>query len=177
MKIRYLLLTVILGSTISWAADAAAKKTGKAMAVATVAGLGTNTTVRGTIKFTQEAKGVRVNGTIEGLPPGEHGFHIHEKGDCSSADGMSAGGHFNPHKAEHGGPSSEHHHSGDFGNIKANDKGVAKINEVFDWLSLSGDDSIIGRAVIVHAKADDLKSQPAGNAGGRIGCGVISVPK
>lgn len=172
-----LLIVGIAAALCASGAEPGAKPRGKKqMAVATIGGLGTNT-VKGTVKFIQEKDGVRVSANISGLTPGAHGFHIHEKGDCNSPDGMSAGGHFNPGKQEHGGPHSEHHHGGDFGNLEADKNGVAKIDEVFSWLSMSGPDSIVGRAVIVHAKADDLKSQPAGNAGGRIGCGVIQIPK
>jgi Cu-Zn family superoxide dismutase len=144
----------------------------KPAAVAVISPLGTNS-VHGTINFVQDGEAVRVQGTLEGLSPGLHGFHIHEKGDCSAKDGSSAGPHFNPTKAPHGGPTSAQHHAGDFGNIEANGSGVAKINNVFTWLSLHGENSIIGRGLIVHANPDDMQSQPAGNAGGRIGCGVI----
>ena len=112
--------------------------------------------------------------TFEGLTPGRHGFHIHEKGDCSSPDFNSAGGHFNPAAMPHGSPTDPQHHAGDFGNLEANQDGIARYERVFNWLSFKGTNSIIGRAVIVHAKADDLKTQPTGNAGGRQACGVIS---
>ena len=146
----------------------------KLAAVAVINPLGTNT-VHGTVNFTQEPEGVRVLGTIEGLSPGLHGVHIHEKGDCSASDGSSAGSHFNPGHAVHGGPNSTQHHLGDFGNLEANGSGVAKISYFFTRLSLHGDNSIIGRGLIVHANPDDLQSQPAGNAGGRIGCAVIQM--
>ncbi len=134
---------------------------------------GANGKVRGTVTFREETEGVRVTASIEGLAPGLHGFHIHEKGDCSAADFSSAGPHFNPTAGMHGSPTDPQHHSGDFGNIEANAQGVARYERVFGWLTFKGTNSIIGHAVIVHEKADDLKSQPAGNAGARLACGVI----
>jgi Cu-Zn family superoxide dismutase len=133
-----------------------------------------NGNVRGTITFREETEGVRVTASVEGLTPGMHGFHIHEKGDCSAADFTSAGPHFNPMQMPHGSPTDPQHHSGDFGNLEANAQGIARYERVFNWLSFKGTNSIVGRAVIVHEKADDLKSQPAGNAGARLACGVIT---
>ncbi len=129
--------------------------------------------VTGTITFTKTADGVRIVADVEGLSKGKHGFHIHEFGDCSSKDGSSAGGHFNPHSKDHGAPHDTDRHSGDMGNIDANEKGVGHLEYVDKTISLTGDDSIIGKSVIVHANEDDLKSQPTGNAGGRIACGII----
>jgi superoxide dismutase, Cu-Zn family len=131
----------------------------------------------GEVTFTKVEGGVRVVGEIRGLTPGEHGFHIHEFGDVSSPDAMSAGGHFNPDKAEHSGPHADKRHVGDLGNIKAGEDGVAKVMVKDKMLSLSGPHSIVGRSVIVHAKADDLKSQPSGDAGGRVACGVVGIAK
>ena len=132
-----------------------------------------NGQVKGQVTFVQEDEGVRVTANIEGLTPGKHGFHIHEKGDCSAPDFSSAGGHFNPGHTQHGAPTDPMHHGGDFGNIEANDQGVARFERVFNWLSMSGTNSILNHAVIVHDKPDDLKTQPTGNAGGRVACGVI----
>ncbi|WP_406698177.1 superoxide dismutase family protein [Singulisphaera sp. Ch08] len=133
--------------------------------------------VHGKITFTQTPKGILVEGTVEGLTPGPHGFHVHEFGDCSSDDAMSAGGHFNPTNMPHAGPHDTKRHVGDLGNIEANDKGVAKIELLDSAISFSGAHSIIGRGLIVHAKADDLKSPPAGAAGDRVACGVVGVAK
>jgi Cu-Zn family superoxide dismutase len=127
----------------------------------------------GTVTFTAADKGVRVVANISGLSPGEHGFHIHEKGDCSAADASSAGEHFNPTGAPHGGPDSDQHHVGDLGNITADSSGSATLDRVFSYLTLEGDTSIIGRAVVVHSGRDDLTSQPSGDAGTRVACGVI----
>jgi Cu-Zn family superoxide dismutase len=133
--------------------------------------------VHGTVTFTLTDKGIRVQGKITGLTPGKHGFHIHEFGDTSSPDGMSAGGHFNPHKMEHAAPTATKRHVGDLGNLEANDEGEATYDIVDPALKFSGDASILGRGLVVHEKADDLKTQPTGNAGGRIGVGVIGVAK
>jgi superoxide dismutase, Cu-Zn family len=129
----------------------------------------------GQLTFRQENGFVRVRGEIEGLTPGVHGMHIHEVGDCSAPDGSSAGAHFAPHDAIHGAPSQSAglHHAGDLGNIVANEEGIASVDVIDDTLTLDGDSGLIGRAIIVHAKADDLVSQPSGNSGDRIACGVI----
>ncbi len=133
--------------------------------------------VMGKIVFTQEDGFVTITGEITGMPPGEHAFHVHEFGDCSSDDGMSAGGHFNPDKKPHGGPHDAERHVGDLGNVKADEEGNVKLNIKDEMIKLSGPHSVIGRALIVHAGVDDLKSQPAGNAGARIACGVIGIAK
>jgi Cu-Zn family superoxide dismutase len=132
--------------------------------------------VTGTVTFTKSGDDVEVTGDIQNLTPGKHGFHIHEKGDCSAADASSAGGHFNPTHQHHGGPTTAEHHTGDLGNIEADKSGTAHIH----WkgkMSLTGADSIIGKSVVVHEKDDDLKTDPAGNSGARIGCGVIEAAK
>jgi superoxide dismutase, Cu-Zn family len=128
--------------------------------------------VAGTIFLKQEKGYVSVTGEVTGLKPGKHGFHIHMFGDLRAPDGMSAGGHYNPHGAPHGSPESKEHHEGDLGNIEANSQGVAKINVKAGDLEL---DEVVGRTVVVHGDADDLKSQPAGNAGPRIALGVIGI--
>jgi Cu-Zn family superoxide dismutase len=136
-----------------------------------------NSTVTGTITFEQHNDGMHVTGTIGNLTPGKHGFHIHEYGDGSCSDGMCTGDHFNPTKAPHGGRDSEHRHAGDFGNVEADQNGVATVDFVDKGLQLNGSHSILGRALIVHAGEDDLVSQPSGNSGARIGCGVIGSAK
>jgi Cu-Zn family superoxide dismutase len=100
---------------------------------------------------------------------------VHQFGDCSAPDATSAGGHFNPSDHPHGAPDADERHAGDMGNIEANDQGVATLDYVDKVMKLDGPGSIIGHAVIVHEKADDLKSQPTGDAGGRIACGVVGV--
>jgi Cu-Zn family superoxide dismutase len=121
--------------------------------------------------------GLRVKGEIRGLTPGMHGFHVHEYGDCTDTAAVSAGGHFNPGNTTHGDPMAAHHHAGDLGNIEADTAGVARIDRVYAGLSLRGENSVAGRSFVVHAKDDDLKSQPAGNSGNRIGCGVVGLSK
>lgn len=128
--------------------------------------------VTGFIVFTKAGDAVTASGFIQNLTPGKHGLHIHENGDCSAADAASAGAHFNPTHQHHGGPTTAEHHAGDLGNIEADASGNARVN----WtgkLSLDGDDSIIGKSVVVHEKEDDLKTDPAGSSGPRIACGVI----
>lgn len=127
----------------------------------------------GTVRFTAVDRGVRVTADISGLAPGRHGFHVHAKGDCSAPDASSAGGHYNPQGVEHGAPGDEVHHVGDLGNIEANDQGRATLEQDFAFLSLAGENSIVGRAFVVHSGADDFESQPSGDAGSRVACGVI----
>jgi superoxide dismutase, Cu-Zn family len=142
-------------------------------ATATVAPTKGNQTA-GTVNFVQRGSVVYVDAHINGLSPGLHGFHIHEKGDCR-ADGGNAGGHFNPAGAAHAGPEGNPRHAGDLGNLNADANGVAVYHAQVSGITLgTGSDSIVGRAVIVHANVDDLRSQPSGNTGGRIGCGLIS---
>jgi Cu-Zn family superoxide dismutase len=133
--------------------------------------------VRGTVHFYETSKGVRVVANISGLKPGLHGFHIHDKGDCSAPDASSAGGHFNPGGMKHGGPNDAQRHAGDFGNITADASGKATFKTVDSHIGFDGPNSIIGRGVIVHANPDDLVSQTPtpGNAGPRVACAVIKV--
>ena len=133
--------------------------------------------VSGTITFTQNEKGVRVVADLQGLSKGKHGFHIHEFGDCNSPDGMSAGGHYNPEGKSHGAPMDMSRHMGDMGNIEADKSGKAHLEYTDAMIKLNGPNSIVGKSVIVHKGADDLKSQPAGNAGPRVACGVIEAAK
>jgi len=131
----------------------------------------------GTINFITTDSGIKVIGNIQGLTKGKHGIHIHECGDCIAADGSSAGGHFNPMGENHGGPMDMNRHEGDMGNIMANDSGKAHIEYFDKMLSLEGDNSIIGRSVIIHKSEDDFKTQPTGNSGARVACGVIGISK
>ena len=131
--------------------------------------------VQGEIRFTQVGPNrVRVSGEVSGHQAGLRAFHIHEKGDCSAPDAMSAGGHFNPHGAKHG-PTPAVGHVGDMGNLAFSDAGRATVDVTYQGLTLdpNAPNGIIGRAVVVHAGTDDLKTDPTGNAGGRVACGVI----
>lgn len=142
------------------------------VATASLAPLG-GSNVRGDITFTQVGDVVRVTGIVSGHSDGPKGFHIHEKGDCSDPKGMSAGGHFNPGKHKHGGPYDPDRHAGDLGNVTFKG-GIAKVSFTVGDISVStAANGIIGKAVIVHAQPDDLKTDPTGNAGGRVACGVI----
>ena len=133
--------------------------------------------VKGTVHFKKEAGGVHVTGAFSGLTAGAHGFHIHEFGDCSAPDFTSAGGHFNPAASPHGAPTDAKRHEGDMGNINATPDGNATIDYVDPNLGFDGAPSVIGRGVIVHANPDDFKTQPTGNAGGRVACGVSGIAK
>lgn len=133
-------------------------------------------TAQGTVRFVQLADGgVRVNVNLTGVPPGVHGFHVHENGNCGD-NGNAAGGHFNPTATSHGAPQADPHHAGDFGNVTADDNG--RVQNEFTTRSITveaGANSVVGRAVILHANPDDLTTQPTGNAGGRIACGVVNA--
>ena len=133
-------------------------------------------TAAGTVFFSQEGGDVVMRGRITGLVPNqEHGFHVHEKGDCSSDDAMSAGGHLNPDGKRHGPPTGEHH-AGDVPSIKADPSGVATVRtRVAGTLLGSGAGDIAGKALVVHASPDDYTTQPTGNSGARIACGVIGI--
>ncbi|MBD5780109.1 superoxide dismutase family protein [Pelagicoccus sp. NFK12] len=128
----------------------------------------------GIVTFVQERDGIRIIADVRNLSVnGRHGFHIHETGDCSAPDASSAGGHFNPSGEAHAGPMADKRHVGDLGNLESSEAGGAMYVRVDEHIRFEGENSIIGKAVVVHAKADDFKSQPSGAAGPRIACGVI----
>lgn len=125
----------------------------------------------GEVYFHEEGGALIIAGHLEGLAPGsKHGFHIHKFGDLSQADATSAGGHFAPQGHPHGAPDAAQHHAGDLGNVTADQNGEVDVKIRADWLTLK---DIMGRCLVLHAEADDLKSQPSGDAGPRIGAGVI----
>src|SRR4051812_45331619 len=126
----------------------------------------------GRVVFTQRLHTTHIDVMMQGLTPGKHGIHIHERGDCGNS-GKNAGEHFNPQVHEHGKAAHEESPLGDLGNITADKDGRASLSLDDPYLSLEGADSILGRAVVVHADPDDLKTQPSGNSGSRIACGVI----
>ncbi len=178
MKIRFLvscipLLFVVTAAEgqMNHAAHSASEPT-KAIAVLNPT---KGSSVSGIVTFEKTGTGVRVMARISGLTPGKHGFHIHEYGDCSADNGTSAGGHFNPTGMPHSGPLMEKRHVGDMGNLEADKDGNAKLDYIDPMITLTGPHAVIGYGVIVHEKADDLKSQPTGDAGGRLACGVIGV--
>lgn len=132
--------------------------------------------LKGMIHFTEEGGKMKIETMVEGLKTGPHGFHIHETGDCSSADFASAGGHFNPSQAQHGALEAHHRHAGDLGNLVADKNKKANSTIFVDGITLKpGTNNIIGKSVIIHQDPDDLKSQPTGNSGKRIACGVIEA--
>jgi superoxide dismutase, Cu-Zn family len=144
-------------------------------ATATLAPTTGNSTA-GTVRFVQASDKVQVSGEIRGLKPGaEHGFHVHEKGDCGSGDGMSAGGHFNPSGTPHGRHGAAAHHAGDLQSLRADASGVARFS--FDTTAIrvgSGTNDAVGRGLIVHRDPDDFTTQPTGNSGPRLACAVIA---
>jgi len=131
---------------------------------------------KGQVRFYKVDGGVRVIASIEGLTPGKHGFHVHEKGDCSAPDATSAGGHFNPTGSPHGAPTAAPtaRHAGDLGNLEADANGKANYDRVDSMLVY---ESLSGLSILVHAGEDDFVTQPSGNSGARVGCGVIEPAK
>uniref|UniRef100_A1Z3C5 Superoxide dismutase [Cu-Zn] n=1 Tax=Euphorbia characias TaxID=3991 RepID=A1Z3C5_EUPCH len=150
--------------------------------VKAVAVLGSSDGVKGTVFFTQEGDGpTTVTGSLSGLKPGLHGFHVHALGDTTNGC-MSTGPHFNPESKEHGAPDDETRHAGDLGNITVGDDGTANFTIIDKQIPLTGSNSVVvGRAVVVHADPDDLGkgghelSKSTGNAGGRVACGIIGL--
>jgi Cu-Zn family superoxide dismutase len=157
-------------------ATVAAAEVGKE-AVADIHGAGdAHDKINGKATFTQEGTGVKIVVNVEGLTPGKHGIHIHEKPDLSDPKLMSAGGHFNPDGASHrhAGPTDAVRHAGDLGNIEIDDKGHGHLELTDDALAIEGARGVVGHSIIIHEKEDDLKTQqPPGNAGGRVAGGVI----
>lgn len=133
-------------------------------------------TVFGTVQFSKSGNKVLVAGEVQGLKPGAvHGFHVHEKGDCSSGDGVSAGGHFNPTTKAHGSHDHSEHHAGDLPSLVADASGKAKFSFETDSITVgSGVTDVIGRGLIVHRDPDDFKTQPTGNSGPRVACAVVT---
>jgi Cu-Zn family superoxide dismutase len=133
----------------------------------------------GTVTLTQMEQGVSVFAEAEGLPAGTHAFHIHETGDCQTPDFQSAGGHYNPEEHQHGWNNAEGHHAGDLPNVQVPDDGAISIEYFTDAITLGEGDNTVydddGSAVVVHEGEDDYESDPTGEAGGRIACGVIEA--
>ncbi|MGY0633529.1 superoxide dismutase family protein [Luteimonas sp. A478] len=151
--------------------------TAERMAIAVLSPTESNDT-GGQLQFAVVDGNIHVTGEVTGLSAGgEHGFHVHETGDCSAPDATSAGGHFNPEDAEHGRAGQGEHHVGDSDNLMANDEGVAQVDRWLHGATLGdgGAADIVGKGVIVHADADDYVTQPTGGAGDRLACGVIEA--
>jgi Cu-Zn family superoxide dismutase len=135
----------------------------------------TGNAASGVVQFAQKGDKVLVTGEVKGLKPNAvHGFHVHEKGDCSSGDGVSAGGHFNPVGKPHGAHDQAEHHAGDLPSLTADGSGVARLNFETSAISVgSGVADVVGRGLIVHRDPDDFKTQPTGNSGPRLACAAI----
>jgi len=168
--------TMVIGglvAAIAFAApDAALAKGAKASAALESR---SGSSVTGKVTFTQHGAKVAMKVVVNGLTPGEHAIHLHDKGDCSAPDAASAGGHWNPTSEDHGKWGHAPFHHGDIGNLVADAKGTAVLTVESDlWTIGDGKPSdVVGHAVVVHAKEDDFTTQPTGNAGGRVACGVI----
>src|ERR1041385_8434225 len=176
-RVLLVVLTSFSLAGLTTQAQTEEKSSAPLKAIAVLHPIGSNK-VSGTVTFTEVADGVQIQAEITGLTPGNHGFHVHEFGDCSAADLSSAGAHFNPTNKPHAGPDATERHVGDMGNVEADASGKVKLEYLDHHISLTNDQSsVIGRSVVVHAKADDLKSQPAGDSGPRIACGVIGRAK
>lgn len=159
-------------------AATAAKPVSTASSATVVLASASGSLVSGKLSVRPMGDGVHITGEIGGLTPNStHAIHIHEKGDCSAADASSAGGHFNPAGQPHGQVDRGAHHAGDMDNLVANAEGVAQVDAHASGVTLGGGapNDVAGRAVIVHASPDDYKSQPAGNAGARLACGIIKT--
>lgn len=148
-------------------------------AAATLEGAPEDADFAGTITVMPEGNGVRIVADVRGVDrDGKHGFHVHETGECAHGEGSghftSAGGHFNPNNAEHTCPPTEPRHAGDLGNIEITN-GTGRLDVTTDLLTLSGPNSVVGKAIILHANEDDCQTQPTGNAGDRLACGVVTM--
>jgi Cu-Zn family superoxide dismutase len=166
-------LSLMASAAVLLAACAAPPAAPDRTASATLEGR-SGSAVTGVVTFSSRGDKLFVDARVSGLTPGEHGFHVHEVGDCSAADATSAKGHFNPAGKSHGHHGGAERHAGDMPNLRADASGSASYAGELSMLSLGGDaNGIVGRSVVIHADPDDYKSQPAGNSGKRVACGVI----
>lgn len=182
MKTNALHVAILMSAVtvFGWARSASADDAAppeKQTAVAIIHGAGDNKDkITGTVSFVPVGDGVKVVADVNGLSPGKHGIHIHEKSDLSSPDLKSAGPHFNPGKHQHGGPDDAEHHAGDLGNIEVDSNGHGHLEIIAHDLSIEkSPNGVVGHSVIIHANEDDLKTQPAGNSGDRIAGGAINL--
>ncbi len=176
MKHPILILAVLAAVTLPGCTAKVSGSSGPKVnrAICRILGTEGNEKVKGIVRFVQEGTNVRVSWEVEGLTPGLHGFHVHEWGDINCDDGVCTGGHFNPTRVQHGAPDAPVRHVGDLGNVSANASGKAADERLDSVLKLNGAHSVIGRAIIIHAKPDDF-GQPTGNAGSRVAYGVIGI--
>lgn len=181
---KFTVAKLVLASAAAFAMSAGAMAAPDSSGIGSVGPFGktslmpkSGTKATGEVVFSRTKDGIEVKTTVANVSPGKHGLHIHEKGDCSAADASSAGAHFNPTSHQHGAVDPDVYHVGDLGNIDvaANGKGTStvvipssKSRTFANW------NDIIGKSVVLHAKQDDLKTQPAGASGDRIACGIIS---
>lgn len=178
MKVTAITITILAGLFAILPVEGAQKEEpGKISKATAILQPTEGNNAHGVVMFSRVKGGVKVVTVVEGLTTGVHGFHVHERGDCSAPDAESAGGHFNPQGSPHGGPADQRRHAGDLGNLEANVYGNVFNEQVDRVISLNGPDSIVGRAVVIHAGQDDFKTQPTGGSGARIACGVIRADK
>jgi Cu-Zn family superoxide dismutase len=173
MKQSLLLTTCIIVSIISCKSS---RNIDKSSALNLIFESKSNSTVAGTATFTEKKGNVTLVAKLTGLKPGVHAIHIHEKSDCSAADGSSAGGHWNPTFKKHGKLGEGEAHKGDIGNFTADENGIGTITFSTNEWCISCEDqtkNILDKSIIVHANPDDFTSQPTGNAGGRIACTAV----
>jgi superoxide dismutase, Cu-Zn family len=169
MRIVGFVLAVACAS--AWAASGAPRKGGADASAAATIEPRSESNVTGTAKFTSAGGGVRVHIEIEEATPGPHGVHIHEKGDCSDKKAVSAGAHYDPTASEHhGGAKTAIRHAGDLGNIEVGKDGKGTLDVVVEALTV---ESVVGRSIVIHESYDDMKTDPSGASGARIGCGKI----
>ena len=178
MKNLLLTSSVVLALSACAAPDSKSPEGSADKAASAVMAAKSGSQVAGTLEMMTMGNGVHVMGTLTGLAPNQSfGFHVHEKGDCSAADATSAGGHFNPTAQPHGSAESAAHHAGDMDNIKSDENGSERVSFHIENVGLGNGSAtdINGRALVVHAKPDDYTTQPSGNSGDRIACGVITL--
>jgi Cu-Zn family superoxide dismutase len=173
MKRGTLAIVALAAAALTWIAACASSKPDPTALAMIESRSGSKVT--GKVIFTQDSSGqTRAEVWIANATPGTHGLHIHEKGDCSAPDATSAGGHFNAAGNPHAAPTDKARHNGDFGNIEIGADGKGHMVITTDMLSVTdGPNCVVGKSVIFHEKADDLKTQPTGAAGARYGCGVV----
>jgi len=174
-RLGYLAATALAGGALVASCTSAASNSASAPSAKATIESKSGSKATGRAVFTElPSGGVKAEIWVENATPGTHGLHIHEKGDCSAPDGTSAGGHFNAAGNPHAAPADKARNTGDLGNIEVGADGKGHLEIVSDLLTVKpGPNSVVGRSVVFHEKADDLKTQPTGNAGGRFGCGVV----